>query len=121
MTPQCGFLKKRIRTLADFKQAIAWMKEGKKIRRRNEGWYIKGNKMLNLYGVETGNLCVHQEFSIPDFEATDWEIYEEPKTPILEKKSFSESMAYLKRRFDSGMLNEELYKIQVRALLGDLT
>ncbi|MCK5625037.1 hypothetical protein KAI04_04295 [Candidatus Pacearchaeota archaeon] len=63
--------------MADFQQAIKWIKEGKKVRRKNGGWFLKSQKMLNLYKTETGELCVHQEFSIPDFEATDWEIYEE--------------------------------------------
>ncbi len=69
--------------MSDFNQAIKWLKEGKKVRRYHEGWYIKGLKMLNLLNIETGGLCTHQEFSIPDFGATDWEIYEETSGECL--------------------------------------
>lgn len=67
------------RIMANFNQAIQWMKEGKKVRRRRVQqlkcyiWYIpnidKGNRMLTtLEKPET--LLI-----LDDFEATDWEIY----------------------------------------------
>ncbi len=61
--------------MADFKQAIEWLKEGKKIRRKNELWYIQCNNQLVLFSVETNGLIAHQGMFIGDLEATDWEIY----------------------------------------------
>lgn len=66
--------------MADFKQAIEWMKEGKKVRRKT--W---GNKLL--FGELTGNMIYFMdgerycEFKIfhdlESIEANDWEIFEE--------------------------------------------
>lgn len=66
--------------MSDFKQAIKWMKEGKKVRLKN--W---GNK--NLYGYSRNNWIhfmdggrdfdAHFLNEISTLEADDWEIYEE--------------------------------------------
>ncbi len=61
--------------MADFTQAIQWLKEGKLIRRKGDGWFIGGNKFANFYTIETQNKCSTQNFSFADFESTDWEIY----------------------------------------------
>ena len=72
--------------MADFLQAVEWLREGKKVRRNQESWlehfdycqdgvegclggiveYYKNNKHIR---EKTG------EFWMNDFEATDWEIY----------------------------------------------
>ena len=58
--------------MADFKQAIKWMKEGKKIRRPNYyeddySYLHNGNVMMD----NKENLAI----TLEQFEATDWEIY----------------------------------------------
>lgn len=65
--------------MADFKQAAKWMKEGKKV--RCEKWFISTlyirqdedpcTLILDNNGDKVDWLCSHE------FEATDWEIYEE--------------------------------------------
>lgn len=60
--------------MADFKQAVKWMEEGKKVRVTN---YIKGEYLFiegNRFFDEEDN-----EYSlfVDDTLSTDWEIYEE--------------------------------------------
>ena len=74
--------------MSDFKQAIEWLKEGKKVRRRsinNKHWYI----FLSEKKGEQGFVHLHHtnnfepklwSQSIGMLEATDWEIYEEEKS-----------------------------------------
>jgi len=61
--------------MANFEQAIKWMKEGKKVRRDWVGKdvfiYLKG---VYLYPLD--NEGEKWEFGINDFEATDWILYE---------------------------------------------
>ena len=59
--------------MADFNQAIKWLREGKKVRR--SGW-VKGSVLHNergriLFGSENTTLLS----CLPNLEATDWEIY----------------------------------------------
>ena len=69
----------------DFKQAIQWLKEGKKVRRKNWAPDFRLN-IPYTFGIcaERNNAIVNEPFSydfkIEDFEATDWEIYEEEKS-----------------------------------------
>ncbi len=62
--------------MSDFKQAIQWLKEGKKVRRPSfsEDFYCILNDNLIKYVDENGNMM---SSVIEFFEATDWEIYEE--------------------------------------------
>lgn len=108
--------------MADFNQAIQWLKEGKKVRRKY--W---GNKELRGYMVDRNHIyfqdkqgAVSAEFLnvIDNLEATDWEVYCEEI--ILEKKSFAESVSYLKAKFDVGEINEDMYKIQIAALVENI-
>ncbi len=67
--------------MADFNQAIKWLREGKKVRRSTYGELI--------YGYLDGEtLCFNNsnkhEFYIVDFEVTDWEIYCEEHEWIFE-------------------------------------
>ena len=66
--------------MSDFNQAIKWLKEGKKVRR--EDW-DEGCFYILLSQIEYQNLSGHDEefdvFMKDDFEANDWEIYEEKK------------------------------------------
>ncbi len=60
--------------MADFKQAIEWMKVGKKIRRPHwlKNVYINQTQHKGVVKDEDGTLTT---FGIDDFEANDWEIY----------------------------------------------
>ena len=90
--------------MADFKQAVEWMKEGKKVKRIDywyavmEGEYQKGI----LLKWSDGDIdCGIQELYFCDFEANDWEIYEDNKiTKIIEKwlKDYKTSWKYLERK-----------------------
>ncbi len=72
--------------MADFKQAVEWMKEGKKVRRENWG---KGNDIgfklkkpqqiipIILPDKELSSEGESMRLLLEDFEATNWEIYEE--------------------------------------------
>ena len=71
-----------------FMEAVKLMKQGKKVRRLNYG---KGAyKMLNESGflVFQGNCS--PTLNVMDFEATDWEVYEEKKT--LSDKIFDKDL-----------------------------
>ena len=75
--------------MADFNQAIKWLKEGKKVRREYwtvESLYCKysdkvwgGSKMKEgiFFFKDNSENTLKTEFIFLDFEATDWEIYEE--------------------------------------------
>ena len=56
--------------MSDFKQAIEWLKEGKKVRRRDSGSSIDDKNEIFSGTVN-------------DFGATDWEIYEETSGECL--------------------------------------
>jgi len=62
--------------MANFMQAIKWMKEGKKVRREPQ-WHDV------YYALKDDNEIIKQNFhddillDLRDIEATDWEIYEE--------------------------------------------
>ncbi len=68
--------------LGNFQQAIQWMKEGKKVRRKD--W---GNKKLRgrldndfiFFDDESGKCDSHFLNVVSSIEANDWEIYEEEK------------------------------------------
>lgn len=64
--------------MADFKQAVEWMKEGKKVRRP---YFNNAKHELYLTREKgTGAVKVHNEayqLRDYDYDATDWEIYEE--------------------------------------------
>lgn len=60
--------------MADFKQALKWMKEGKKVRRPH--WGSKYLSKSTEYRINYDMFGKFQELEIFDFEATDWEIYE---------------------------------------------
>lgn len=69
--------------MSDFKQAIQWLKEGKKVRHPRMGFdtdyfYLKN---AHIYHCRNEEPWEH-EFGINDFEATDWEIYEEIKLEV---------------------------------------
>ena len=60
--------------MADFAQAVKWMKEGKKVRRDKQFMIISiiDNRFIS------GERIYSAEYE--DIEATDWEIYKEKKT-----------------------------------------
>ena len=75
--------------MSDFNQAIKWLKEGKKVRRKgwNYHWY---NSFTGVGDINVSNICnpisgqMDEEtnsattyLTIDNVEATDWEIYEE--------------------------------------------
>lgn len=59
--------------MADFQKAIEWMKEGKKVRRKDHSWFCKlrSGKIRTMW--ISGGKEVSLE-SLTHFEATDWEI-----------------------------------------------
>ena len=65
--------------MADFNQAIKWMKEGRNVRRIHwKDW--SGFHLYNADGIGimfSNNRHISDKLSISDLEATDWEIYEE--------------------------------------------
>ena len=70
---------KESKIIAGFKQAVQWIREGKKVRRAGypEKAYISNYyKSGAICGIESGYMRIKPE-KIEDFEATDWEIYEE--------------------------------------------
>ena len=61
--------------MADFNQAVKWMKEGKKVRRKK---YVKtyfrfDGELNEMVNQDNYNFCAN----LKDLEATDWEIYED--------------------------------------------
>ena len=92
--------------MADFQQAIKWLKEGKKVRRSS--W---GNKTLYGYGEdfihfsdEGGDSNAHFLNEVLSLEATDWEIYEELK---VVKESLSDKIERIE--FPNGVFHEVCY------------
>ncbi len=73
--------------MSDFKQAIEWMKVDKKVHRKN--WkdfyiYFDGTFIRTNDGKVVDTL-----FQIMlNFEATDWEIYEEPKESLSDNEVY---------------------------------
>ena len=140
--------------MANFNQAIQWMREGKKVRRKN--WVRADLYLFHEYGEIFRNKYLEgvaqpMIFTFSNFEAIDWEIYckeelcersmdpkervfydrgfedgkhwnKSDKKPeeLLIKRSFSESITYLKNQFDEGNMNEEFYKIQIKTLVESL-
>ena len=65
--------------MADFQQAIKWLKEGKKVRRKdwgNKTLYAEGDRFVN-FTDQTGDCSGYFFHEIRNIEANDWEIYEE--------------------------------------------
>ena len=85
--------------MADFKQAIEWLKAGKKVKRlstRNKEWYL----FVSEKRGEGGFIYLHHttlivplihKFNLELFEATDFEIYCEKHdwivTPLMQSRS----------------------------------
>ncbi len=89
--------------MANFEQAIKWMREGKKVARLN--WvkgislHSKGGIIYNNGGTETGLLT-----SLLNIEAIDWEIYGEEKENLSKKRHpiMKEKMRYFYYEEDVG-------------------
>lgn len=61
--------------MSDFIQVIIWLKDGKKVRRKN---WSKGSYIYNYIGIKgTDGESTGLLTSIKNLEATDWEIYGE--------------------------------------------
>ena len=100
--------------MADFMQAVKWMKEGKKVRRESMPaewfYFIEGDTVQN----EFGNLKNRTYFCVEDFEATDWEIYrDETSTKFLKRagtdgtlwaKEFMKLFGDEKDKIDEGLM-----------------
>ncbi len=64
--------------MADFKQASQWLKEGKKIKRKN--WRIDGDVHLKLVDADIIDSYKHiYKFDYDDINADNWEIYRDEK------------------------------------------
>lgn len=76
--------------MADFPQAIKWIIEGKKVFREcweNKKLYLSKEKYSNFETVSGGE-SKHSSYmmnTLEDFEATDWEIFEEKKETLSDK------------------------------------
>ena len=90
--------------MANFQTAIKWLKEGRKVRRKD--W---GNKELHgtwkedfiSFFDKKGSTNAHFLNSIETLEADDWEIYEDDEiTKIIDKwlEDYKTSWKYLKRK-----------------------
>jgi hypothetical protein len=88
--------------MADFMQAVKWMKEGKKVRRSfwDKNVFLQPN---GRNGEITNNDGKTGQFSYCYFEATDWEIYEEEDGWKLQYTTVSDILIYSKlgNLFDS--------------------
>ena len=74
--------------MSDFKQAIEWMKEGKKVRRSYWGnKELKGFVQNNFIQFEDkdGRSDAHFLNELTTIEATDWEIFEDSKESLSDK------------------------------------
>ena len=75
--------------MANFNQAIEWLKEGKKVRRKGRIYQLV---QKNIYEVTAGNEEARiLYFNLETMEANDWEIFEEekPKVIILDNNELS--------------------------------
>ena len=63
--------------MANFKQAIKWLKDGKKVRRPNwkkdSHWIFGRDQTILFHGITNAHIHLNQ------IEADDWEIYKGPK------------------------------------------
>jgi len=98
--------------MADFKQAIKWLREGKKVRRG--GWY----KELVAVNADCIRLTFEDRKSnlglgCADCEATDWEIYEEEKKESLSDKIMN-SFGYPEGTIKTQDVKEKIQNAQRR-------
>lgn len=88
--------------MANFKQAVKWMKEGKKVRRAStpNGFYKMwvseelGSKDFIVYEHIKGIQPEMKRFQLQDFESVSWEIYEEDEA-TTKFMGFKEELAEL--------------------------
>lgn len=108
--------------MTDFNWAISKLKEGKKVKRIC--W--KGTELENtgLYLINNSAICYkekpnHEYFniSIGDYEATDWEIYEELKEcDICEVKLSEDNIVYTEQyKTMKGYICKECNRVNVPA------
>lgn len=109
--------------MADFKQVIQWLKEGKKVRRpcwkENSYWIFGQDQRIMFKGMITASVHLNQ------INADDWEIYKEKKEliPKTLKELVKEGIV---RKGDAYMLKQDaikhlkyLKKIKEKIKLGD--
>lgn len=79
--------------MANFQQAIKWLNEGKKVRRKSwskDSYFDEARNGLKLFSCEKESGC---PLLIGDLKATNWEIYEEEDF-CLDKHIFYGSSAH---------------------------
>jgi len=64
--------------MADFKQAVEWMKEGRKVKRCDNFYLILGNNEIIIHKIKGKNMDSNPKLDLIDIDSTNWEIYEEP-------------------------------------------
>ena len=91
--------------MSNFKQAIEWLKEGKKVRRKkwksniicgisDSVWDGKEHKRgIYFYDKDKMHTTLNLKFSLKDFEADDWEIYCEEHEWIPYQDIINENVA----------------------------
>lgn len=90
--------------MADFMQAIKWMKEGKNVRMRhisNKKWYIYVSKRQGEkdfvylhYNIELEDK--NYRFNLCSLEATDWEIYRKETSSEFLKRAGTDGTLWAK-------------------------
>lgn len=88
--------------MADFKQAIEWMKKGKEVTRPNKVYTYRLH--MGFYKKSLGNDCIYcaigqdknvvNQLSASDFEATDWEIYGEDNWKLTDLNNWHNAGGY---------------------------
>ena len=70
--------------MSDFNQAIQWLKEGKEVSARHyeRSYLIMNYNYFECIDKVDGHNYKDWKFNLADFEATDWEIYEEIKLEV---------------------------------------
>ena len=105
--------------MADFKQAIEWMKEGKKVKRPHWVYPILIKQdFIHILDLET-NKTQHYQNCVDDFEATDWEIYckeHEFKWDEFRAINICKNCGFKKLR-EKESLSDQIAKIDVFSLV----
>ena len=92
-----------------FMWAIEQIEEGKKIRRPH--WTSEEYHKMYRTDIYTEN-NKYAEMSVDDYKATDWEIYEEPKKTLYDKRCRSSGNLVFKVEYVKQAITEYLDVVQ---------
>lgn len=77
--------------MADFKQAIKWLREGKKVH-RGKTFYITQGGLFFLFKGKNGDDKIDQRLNLDDINSENWEIYEEEGFCLSDKIEWAEDI-----------------------------